>query len=170
MAKCTHAWGGHACDCRPVGLLCYAHRDGRGGDTVRVEVSCERFMNYHDHHGGIIVLIAWSMNTTDNAAMKAELVESRDLFERRFAEQCRPDPKKEQAINDAMAAYDRLLADFDLWVIEFRNGGLFQNLEATNSGPLETAQRFETKEAAERFMQQNEWIYDNGGMVIPAVR
>jgi len=54
-----------------------------------------------------------------------------------------------------------------MFVIEFRNGGLFQNLKANNSGPLDTAQRFPTEEAARAFMDAHDWIYFNGGMAIP---
>lgn len=50
------------------------------------------------------------------------------------------------------------------WVIEFRNGGLFQNLESDHGGPLETACRFGSKQEAEAFMSANSWISLNGGM------
>ena len=54
------------------------------------------------------------------------------------------------------------------WVIEFRNGGLFQNLKTDSSGPMATAQRFDTKEDAEYFMKDHPWILFNGGMAIKA--
>ena len=55
------------------------------------------------------------------------------------------------------------------WVIELRNGSYFQNLDADEGGPIKTAQRFDSKEAAEEFMDHNLWIYHNGGMAIPAL-
>ncbi len=170
MAKCTHSWGGQACDRKPFGVLCYAHRDGEGGNTVCVEVSCGRFMNYHDHHGGIIVLVASELDVGDNAALKAELIEQRARFEEEFSAKCCPSPEKAGVVADAMSKYDELVADCDRYVIEFRNGGLFQNLEAESSGPLHTAQRFNTEEDVKTFMRANEWIFSNGGMAIPAVR
>lgn len=56
------------------------------------------------------------------------------------------------------------------WVIEFRNGSFFQSLEADHGGPLETAQKFDSKEEAEELMNQNPWIYMNGGMAITMPR
>lgn len=53
------------------------------------------------------------------------------------------------------------------YVIEFRNGRYFQSLESEQSGPLATAQTFKTKEAADQFMRQHEWIVFNGGIVTP---
>jgi hypothetical protein len=53
------------------------------------------------------------------------------------------------------------------WVIEFRNGTLFQDLEADHGGPIETAQRFESEALARTFMNANPWIAFNGGMPIP---
>lgn len=51
-------------------------------------------------------------------------------------------------------------------IIEFRNGSYFQDSTATNGGAKETAQRFNSKDSAERFMEANPWIYANGGMVV----
>lgn len=53
------------------------------------------------------------------------------------------------------------------WGIELRNGNYFQNLRAGRSGPRETAQRFASKEAAERFTREHEWILWYGGMAVP---
>lgn len=53
------------------------------------------------------------------------------------------------------------------YVIEFRNGGYFQNLEAENSGPKETAQKFNSKQECIEFMKNNQWILFNGGMEMP---
>ena len=50
------------------------------------------------------------------------------------------------------------------WAIEFRNGCFLQNLEADNSGPLETAQTFDSKAATEDFMNKHNWTWLNGGM------
>lgn len=54
----------------------------------------------------------------------------------------------------------------DQWVIEFRSGTFFQNLEAERGGPKETAQKFDSKQEAEEFMSQHEWILFNGGMAL----
>ena len=53
-------------------------------------------------------------------------------------------------------------------VIEFRNGTLFQSLEAEHGGPLATAQRDRSEAAAAAFMDEHQWIYFNGGMAMPA--
>jgi hypothetical protein len=52
------------------------------------------------------------------------------------------------------------------FVIEFRSGTFFQNMEAENGGPCGTAQRFATRDEAERFMEKHDWILFNGGMVV----
>lgn len=49
------------------------------------------------------------------------------------------------------------------WVIEFHSGGFFQNLEAHSSGPIETAQTFDSKAATEAFMSMHDWKLFNGG-------
>ena len=54
------------------------------------------------------------------------------------------------------------------FVIEFRSGSFFQNLEAALGGPRRTAWRFASEQKAEDFMDQHEWIIVNGGMVVPA--
>lgn len=54
------------------------------------------------------------------------------------------------------------------YVIEFRSGTFFQNLDADKGGPRETAQRFDTADAADDFMREHEWILFNGGMAVPA--
>lgn len=53
------------------------------------------------------------------------------------------------------------------WVIEFRSGTYFQNLEADNGGLMRTAQQFDSKKKAEEFMDKSNWIYFNGGMAVP---
>lgn len=50
------------------------------------------------------------------------------------------------------------------YIIEFRNGSFFQNLEAERGGPKETAQKFNSKQECIDFMNKNQWIYFNGGM------
>lgn len=52
------------------------------------------------------------------------------------------------------------------WVIEFRNGALFQNLAAKHGGRAETALKFESEAKAKTFMDQHRWIRINGGMAI----
>lgn len=54
-------------------------------------------------------------------------------------------------------------------VIEFRSGSFFQNLKADRGGPMNTAQRFESKEAAESFMAEHWWILLGGGMAVPYI-
>lgn len=54
------------------------------------------------------------------------------------------------------------------YIIEFRNGSFFQNLNDDNGGKRETAKQFASKKKAETFMRKHEWIRFNGGMVVPA--
>lgn len=53
------------------------------------------------------------------------------------------------------------------WAIEFRSGTFFQNLEAANGGPANTARRFASKAEADAFMDKHYWIAFNGGMAVP---
>lgn len=52
------------------------------------------------------------------------------------------------------------------WVIEFRNGSFFQNLEEDHGGTKESAQKFDSEKAAQTFMDTHQWIYTNGGMAV----
>ncbi len=52
------------------------------------------------------------------------------------------------------------------WVIEFRSGSFFQDIEADYGGRVQSAQRFDNKDEAEAFMNANQWIYFNGGMAV----
>jgi hypothetical protein len=52
------------------------------------------------------------------------------------------------------------------WVIEFRSGTFFQDIEAAHGGRVQSAQRWDTKKEAEAFMDENPWIYFNGGMAV----
>lgn len=52
------------------------------------------------------------------------------------------------------------------FVIEFRSGTFFQNLEANYGGPATTAQTFVSKEEAEKFMDAHTLIYFAGGMAV----
>lgn len=52
------------------------------------------------------------------------------------------------------------------WVIEFRNGSFFQNIEAETGGPLETAHRFASREDIDRFYEAHGWILANGAMAL----
>lgn len=52
------------------------------------------------------------------------------------------------------------------FIIEFRSGSFFQNLEADRGGPASTAQTFASKKEAEDFMNKHNWIYFNGGMAV----
>jgi hypothetical protein len=52
------------------------------------------------------------------------------------------------------------------WVIEFRSGTFFQDIEAAHGGRVQSAQRWDTKEEAEKFMDDNPWISFNGGMAM----
>ena len=54
------------------------------------------------------------------------------------------------------------------YIIEFRNGSFFQNLNADHGGPRETAQRFDSEAEVDAFMRDHEWILFNGGMALPA--
>ena len=50
------------------------------------------------------------------------------------------------------------------WGVEFRNGGWLQTFEADDSGPFDTAMKFDSKEETEAFMDEHNWVYMNGGM------
>lgn len=52
------------------------------------------------------------------------------------------------------------------WVIEFRSGRFFQNLEAEHGGPASSAQRFLTRDAASRLIEQHDWMTFNGAMPV----
>lgn len=58
--------------------------------------------------------------------------------------------------------YDR--TQTEVWVIELRNGSLFQSLEANDGGSAKTAKRFSSKAEAEQLMDRNPWIYQMGGL------
>lgn len=53
------------------------------------------------------------------------------------------------------------------YVIEFRSGTYFQNIDADRGGAMATAQKFESTEAADAMMDLHEWIKLAGGMVVP---
>lgn len=53
------------------------------------------------------------------------------------------------------------------WVIEFRSGTYFQNLESERGGPKQTAKQFDSEAEANTFMRKNTWILGNGGMAVP---
>ena len=52
------------------------------------------------------------------------------------------------------------------WVIEFRNGSFFKDLEADHGTSLDKAKRFDTKAECTQFMDAHQWIYWNGGMAM----
>lgn len=52
------------------------------------------------------------------------------------------------------------------WVIEFRSGSFFQNIEAAYGGRVQSARRFDTKKEVDAFMKVNWWIIFNGGMAV----
>jgi hypothetical protein len=52
------------------------------------------------------------------------------------------------------------------WAIEFRNGSFFQTPEADYGGPLKTAKTFGSKQETEKYMNQHNWVYINGGMAL----
>lgn len=56
------------------------------------------------------------------------------------------------------------------FAIEFRSGSYFKNLDAEHGSTIERAQRWATREEAERFMDRHEWILMNGGMVVEVRR
>jgi uncharacterized Zn finger protein (UPF0148 family) len=60
--------------------------------------------------------------------------------------------------------------DAEDYVIEFRNGGFLQNLDDVISGPKETAQGFTSSYAANKFLNEHEWVQMNGGMVVARQR
>lgn len=52
------------------------------------------------------------------------------------------------------------------YAIELRNGSYFQDLDAKNGGPIESAREFSSREEAESFMQTHQWILFHGGMAV----
>lgn len=52
------------------------------------------------------------------------------------------------------------------FVIEFRSGSYFQNIESRSGGPMKTAKQFASVDEADQFMSEHVWILFNGGMVI----
>lgn len=52
------------------------------------------------------------------------------------------------------------------YVIEFRNGSYFRNLDADNGGTIEQARRFNSHRDASAFADLHQWIWMNGGMVV----
>ena len=53
------------------------------------------------------------------------------------------------------------------YVIEFRNGRYFVDLDASNSGPLSRAMRFATEQEAKSAMLSNTWMLYHGALVVP---
>ena len=62
------------------------------------------------------------------------------------------------------------MSDVGEYVIEFRSGSFFQNLDATNGGPPASAQKFATYDEADAFIDAHPWIAFNGGMPYPLAR
>lgn len=110
MLQCSHSWGGHACDHQVFGLLCYTHRDQDGNDVLCIELSCERFAQYHCHHGGIAILIALKVNSREEYLLRRELSAQRELFKDEFAAQCIEGPQKEALVVSAMEKFDAFVA------------------------------------------------------------
>jgi hypothetical protein len=52
------------------------------------------------------------------------------------------------------------------FVIEFRSGSYFENLDAEHGCTIKHARRWPSREEAEHFMDQHVWILMNGGMVV----
>ncbi len=52
------------------------------------------------------------------------------------------------------------------WVIEFRSGSFFQDIEADYGGRVQSAQRFDSEKEADAFMFENQWILFHGGMPV----
>jgi hypothetical protein len=46
------------------------------------------------------------------------------------------------------------------YVIEFRNGSFFQNLEADHGGPKKTAQKFNSKQECVEFIKKNPLVIE----------
>jgi hypothetical protein len=53
-----------------------------------------------------------------------------------------------------------------MFIIEFRSGSCFTRLDADHGGPREQARRFATREEADAFGDEHEWIWFNGGTVV----
>ena len=170
MLKCNHSWGGHVCDRQARGIVAYVCRHDEGRPRIRVEISCTTFLAYHFHHGGIAVLTAYGMDTSDRDIVKAKLLRERSIFLEAVAAVLPKGDQHAAMQEEATLAYDRLVADFDKWVIEFRNGSFLGDSEADHGCALEEAQRFGSMEEADAFMRQHPWTYHNGGMAIPVVR
>jgi hypothetical protein len=94
-----------------------ADDDGNYKDIVHVDIACERFVRYHNHHGGIIPLVLWEAPVGDVEAMRKFMADNRENFRQRFSGEVRPGPKYDEAIAEAMTAYDRLAEH--LWPMLF---------------------------------------------------
>ena len=53
------------------------------------------------------------------------------------------------------------------YIIEFRNGSYFKDLQSQIGCDAIAAKRFETKEECEELMDKHDWILFNGGMIVP---
>ena len=104
--KCIHSWGGYACGGNADGLLCYVPR---GEETPRVDLSCERFMVYHEHHGGIIILVAWELEHNESKDIVTWLRDNRDQFKQQVGLGIRPVPERGEIIDGALKNYDNLI-------------------------------------------------------------
>ena len=53
------------------------------------------------------------------------------------------------------------------YIIEFRNGTYFKDLNSQHGCDAIAAKRFGTKEECEELMDKYDWIVLNGGMIVP---
>lgn len=53
------------------------------------------------------------------------------------------------------------------YLIEYRSGSYFPDLQERMGVSMKAARQFESKQDAEDFMKKNCWIYFYGGMVVP---
>lgn len=110
---CIHSWGpGGGCSNNPEGLICYVPRGER---IPRVDLSCDRFIAYHYHHGGIAVIIAWKLQgeTYEEVSQWLKERETRDLFKEQVMHSVRQnssfsDNELEFVKEGVMKAYDIL--------------------------------------------------------------
>ena len=56
------------------------------------------------------------------------------------------------------------------YLIEFRSGSFFRDLDADRGTSRKDARRFASRAEALRFMRRHDWIVFNGGMVIEDVK
>ena len=77
-----------------------------------------------------------------------------------------------QLTPDQERVFEEVLAQISpkSFAIEFRSGSYFENLEAERGCTVDRARRWPSRDEAEDFMIEHEWLAFNGGMVVEVPR